>query len=276
VEGPVSASAAPAEQLPPNNAAGAAPVRRKLKRSNRAALIVILILALLAAGGFGANYFINSRKYVSTDNAQIDGDKISINAPTGGTLVDWTANHGVAVHRDQVVGRVEMLGGFVQAQMPIRSPGDGTVAIDRGINGTYVTTGTELAVAYNLDRIYVTARVDETDIRAVRVGQVVDIYVDAFPHLTLTGRVAEIQSGAAAEFSLFPQNNTGGNFQKVTQVIPVKISFDFLPNVELVPGMNVTIYIHKMSRPMRPPKPFIAILQWFSSGHGTPPAPSRK
>jgi multidrug resistance efflux pump len=129
--------------------------------------------------------------------------------------------------------------------MPIRAPGDGTVAVDNGVVGTYVTTGSQLAVAYNLDQIYVTARVDETDVQAVHVGQVVDIYVDAFPHTTLHGRVQEIQGGAAGVFSLFPQSNTGGNFQKITQVIPVKIALDSLPNVDLVPGMNVTVYIHK-------------------------------
>lgn len=47
-------------------------------------------------------------------------------------------------------------------------------------------------------------------------------------------------------FSLFPQNNTnGGNFQKVTQVIPVKIGIDNVQNLDLVPGMNVTVHIHK-------------------------------
>lgn len=242
MEGPVSAPPAPADQSSPD---GAAPGRRKLKRSTRIALIIILILALVAAGGFGASYLLNTRNYVSTDNAQIDGDKIAINAPASGTLLDWTANQGVVVHRNQVVGRVEIQGGFVQPQMPIRAPGDGTVAVDNGVIGTYVTTGSQLAVAYNLDQIYVTARVDETDVQAVHVGQVVDIYVDAFPHTTLRGRVQEIQGGAAGVFSLFPQSNTGGNFQKITQVIPVKIALDSLPNVDLVPGMNVTVYIHK-------------------------------
>ena len=72
-----------------------------------------------------------------------------------------------------------------------------------------------------------------------------DIDVDAYPNAHITGRVREIQGGAAAVFSLFPQSNTGGNFQKVTQVIPVKIALDAPPTVDLVPGMNVTVHIHK-------------------------------
>ena len=68
--------------------------------------------------------------------------------------------------------------------------------------------GTALAVAYDFSKIYVTARVDETDINDVRPGQQVDITVDAFSGVTLTGTVRGIQGGAAGVFSLFPQANT--------------------------------------------------------------------
>jgi multidrug resistance efflux pump len=46
-------------------------------------------------------------------------------------------------------------------------------------------------------------------------------------------------------FSLFPQSNSSGNFQKVTQVIPVKIALTNSGGVALVPGMNITVHIHK-------------------------------
>jgi multidrug resistance efflux pump len=206
---------------------------------------VILIVAVIAGAAFGISYLLYTRNYVSTDNAQIDGDKIAINAPASGTLLDWGATQGADVHKDQAVGRIEIQGAFSKPQMPIRAPGEGTVAVDNGVVGTYVTTGTQLAVAYNLDKIYVTARVDETDVKAVHPGQVVDVDVDAYPNAHITGRVREVQSGAATQFSLFPQSNTQGNFQKVTQVIPVKIALDAPPTVDLVPGMNVTVHIHK-------------------------------
>jgi multidrug resistance efflux pump len=241
----VSAPPATVDQPLTDGAATTAPGQRKLKRSTRIALMVILILALAAAAYFATSYILSARNYVSTDNAQVDGDKIAVNAPASGTLVDWSATQGAELRKDEVVGRVKMQGGFVQPLMSIRSPGDGTVAVDNGVPGTFVTVGTPLAVAYNLDKIFVTARVDETDVKAVQPGQVVDIYVDAFPNAHITGRVREIQGGAAAVFSLFPQSNSGGNFQKVTQVIPVKIGIENGKNFDLVPGMNVTVYIHK-------------------------------
>jgi multidrug resistance efflux pump len=245
VEGPVAAPPAPAAQQSTNGVVSPPPGKRKLKRSTRIGLIVILIVALIAAAGFATSYFLNARNYVTTDNAQIDGDKIAVNAPASGTLLDWSATQGAALSKDQVVGRIEMDGGFNKPQKSIKAPGEGTVAVDNGIVGTYVTAGTQLAVAYNLDKIFVTARVDETDVKAVRPGQVVDISVDAYPNAPLTGRVREIQGGAAAVFSLFPQSNSGGNFQKITQVIPVKVGLDNVRNLDLVPGMNVTVHIHK-------------------------------
>jgi multidrug resistance efflux pump len=119
------------------------------------------------------------------------------------------------------------------------------VAVDNGVEGVYVTAGTQLAIAYDFAKVYVTARVDETDVDAVRPGQHVDFTVDAFPGTDFTGVVREVQGGAAGVFSLFPQSNSSGNFQKVTQVIPVKISIDDLHGLTLVPGMNVVVKIRK-------------------------------
>ncbi len=68
------------------------------------------------------------------------------------------------------------------------------------------------------------------------------------PHALLLLHVVEQApqaGGAAGVFSLFPQSNSSGTFQKVTQVIPVKVSIDDLQGLNLVPGMNVTVKIHK-------------------------------
>jgi len=117
--------------------------------------------------------------------------------------------------------------------------------VNTGVEGSFVTAGTQLAIAYDGSGVFVTARVDETEIDAVHVGAPVQISVDAFPNADLTGRVSEIKTGAAGVFSLFPQSNTSGNFQKVTQVIPVKITIDDLQNLPLVPGMNATVKIRR-------------------------------
>jgi multidrug resistance efflux pump len=219
--------------------------KRKMSKGTRIALIAILAIAVLAGGGITAWYFIDAQNYVTTDNAQVDGDKISVNAPTSGTVIDWRASQGAQLEQDHVVGRIRIQGAFVQPEMPVRAPANGTVAVNNAVEGTYVTAGTELAVAYDFSKIFVTARVDETDIDDVRPGQVVDIDVDAFPGHTFRGTVREVQGGAAGVFSVFPESNTSGNFQKVTQVIPVKIDIENPDGLGIVPGMNVTVKIHK-------------------------------
>ena len=240
VEGPVTEPVARSDDAP------AAPAgRRRMKRSTRISLLVILVVAVLAGAAITASYLIDAQNYVTTDNAQIDGDKISVNAPTSGTVVDWKAMQGSQLQKDHIVGRIRIQGGFVQPQMPVRAPADATVVVDNAVEGSYVTAGTELAVAYDFSKIFVTARVDETEIDDVRAGQRVDISVDAFPGADLTGTVREVQGGAAGVFSIFPEANTSGNFQKITQVIPVKISIDDPGSLALVPGMNVTAKIHK-------------------------------
>jgi multidrug resistance efflux pump len=217
--------------------------RRPLKRETKIRLLVIGIVALLVAAAFVTYYLIESRTYVTTDNAQIDGNQILITAPTSGILTDWRGQLGTQLQENVPVGRIEIQGGFMQPQMVIRAPADGVVALDNGVRGSFVTAGTQLAIAYDGSGVFVTARVDETEIDAVQVGAPVKISVDAFPNADLTGRVSEIKTGAAGVFSLFPQSNTSGNFQKVTQVIPVKITIDDLQNLPLVPGMNATVKI---------------------------------
>ncbi|MFI9557430.1 efflux RND transporter periplasmic adaptor subunit [Nonomuraea endophytica] len=221
------------------------PRKRRIKRSTRIALIIIGVIAVLAIGILSVVTFLENRKWVTTDNAQIDGDSLSVNAPTTGTLIDWQVTEGTTMVKGQSMGRIEVQGAFAQPQMPIPAPANGTVAVNNGRNGVFVATGTQLAVAYDLSAVYVTARVEETSIAGVTLGAHVEITVDAYTDTPLTGTVKEIQGGTAGQFSLFPQNNSTGNFQKVTQVVPVKIAIADQKGLGLVPGMNVEVRIRR-------------------------------
>ncbi|MGC3992836.1 MAG: efflux RND transporter periplasmic adaptor subunit [Propionicimonas sp.] len=221
------------------------PPKKKLSRRMRIGLIVVGAVAVVAVVALVANWLLNASRYVTTDNAQVDGTQITITAPTSGTLTDWTVAMGSQVKAQQAVGRIAVQTGYLQPQTLVRAPADGVVAVNNGVNGSFVAAGTSLAIAYDPSDVFVTARVEETDISAVKVGQKVDISVDAFPGTPLTGHVVEIKTGAAAVFSLFGQSNTTGNFQKVTQVIAVKVSIDDRQGLALVPGMNVTAKIEK-------------------------------
>ncbi|WP_313002859.1 HlyD family secretion protein [Brevundimonas sp.] len=106
--------------------------------------------------------------------------------------------------------------------------------------GQQVSVGTQLT-ALVPDAIWVTANMKETQMRDVRVGQPVEIAVDALGGTKLTGRVERIAPAAGSEFSVIRPDNATGNFTKVAQRIPVRIAID--PGQEaaarLAPGMSV-------------------------------------
>jgi membrane fusion protein (multidrug efflux system) len=110
--------------------------------------------------------------------------------------------------------------------------------------GNYVQVGQALT-ALVPDRVWVTANYKETKIGAMRIGDPVDIYVDAYPGHVFHGKVQRIQAGSGAAFSLLPPENATGNYVKVVQRVPVKIVFDGATSVHwlLGPGMSVEPYV---------------------------------
>jgi membrane fusion protein, multidrug efflux system len=101
------------------------------------------------------------------------------------------------------------------------------------------------------DRLYITANFKETQLTDVRPGQRVTIRVDAFPGLHLEGRVDSLQRGTGSQFALLPPENATGNFVKVVQRVPVKITFDNPGEAIrwISPGMSVEAKIHTAEPP---------------------------
>ncbi|MBV9312434.1 MAG: HlyD family efflux transporter periplasmic adaptor subunit [Pseudonocardia sp.] len=203
-------------------------------------------MSLLEAAGFAGTYFLYTRHYVSTDNAQVDGDRISINAPATGSVVAWSIDQGSTVRAREVVGRIRPTGGGPQPEQVIRAPGAGTIAVNEVVNGSYVTQGTELATAYDPEDIYVTARVKDTDIADVHPDALVDISVDAYPNIPMLGIVQVVRNSAASNFTIYPPAGADPSSpSKVDQYVPVKIALFNTGGAALLPGMNVTVHIHK-------------------------------
>jgi membrane fusion protein, multidrug efflux system len=101
----------------------------------------------------------------------------------------------------------------------------GTVANKSVEPGNYVQPG-QLLLSVVPEKFFVIANYKETQLTHVRPGQAVTIRVDAFPNLRLRGHVDSIQRGTGSRFALLPPENATGNFVKVVQRVPVKITFD--------------------------------------------------
>jgi membrane fusion protein, multidrug efflux system len=107
--------------------------------------------------------------------------------------------------------------------------------------GQYVQAGTQLMAVVPMAAAYIVANYKETQLTDVRAGQAVEIDVDMFPGTTAHGHVDSLAPASGQEFSLLPPDNATGNFTKVVQRIPVKITLDPGSPLtgELRPGMSV-------------------------------------
>lgn len=123
----------------------------------------------------------------------------------------------------------------------ITAPVDGTVGNRTLRVGQYVQAGTALMAVVPLSAVYVTANYEETQLTNVQPGQPVTIDVDMFPSASVHGVVNSIAPASGEEFALLPPDNATGNFTKIVQRIPVKITID--PHDPLAgrlrPGMSV-------------------------------------
>ncbi len=123
----------------------------------------------------------------------------------------------------------------------ITSPVDGTVGARSLRVGQYVQAGTQLMAVVPLQAVYVNANYKETQLTDVHAGQPVTLEVDTFPGATVHGVVNSIAPASGMEFALLPPDNATGNFTKIVQRVPVKITID--PNDPLIgrlrPGMSV-------------------------------------
>jgi len=122
----------------------------------------------------------------------------------------------------------------------VTAPAEGRVTRRVVEQGAYIQPGQSL-MAIVPRHYWVIANFKEIQLTHMRVGQSVEIVVDAYPDRTFEGHVESIQAGSGARFSLFPPENATGNYVKVVQRVPVKILLDEVPdaNVVLGPGMSV-------------------------------------
>lgn len=128
----------------------------------------------------------------------------------------------------------------------IEAPCDGIVS-KRSIEvGQYVSTGQSVCSAIDNTSLWVSANFKETQLENMRIGQPVEIKIDAYPHIKLTGKLNSFVGATGAKFSLLPPDNATGNFVKIVQRVPVKITIDHLTKEELkilFPGLSAYVSV---------------------------------
>ena len=124
----------------------------------------------------------------------------------------------------------------------IRSPVTGVVDKTFVQVGEYVTPGQRMALVHDPKKIWIEANIKETEIRKLKIGQDVDVSVDAYPDMDFRGRVLSVGNATTSEFALLPSPNPSGNFTKITQRLPVRIAIEQQKGL-LRPGMMVEVYV---------------------------------
>lgn len=292
-------------------------------------LVIPLFVIILALAILAWYWYIGMRDYVSTDDAYIDGNRVSISAKLTGRIDKLLVDEGDTVRQNQVLvyiddsdlraqeaqskaaltlaqanislarvnldkaqtdlrraqeqfkeniipreqldhaqsefesaqarhtislaqvaaARAQL--GVIETQLKntvIESPMDGIISKRWALAGDVIQPGQAIFSVYDLKNIWVTANLEETNIAALKPNDRVEILVDAYPDQNFYGTVFQVGSSTAAQFSLIPPNNASGNFTKITQRVPVKISIQPAspsgqPSPQLLPGMSVEVKI---------------------------------
>jgi membrane fusion protein (multidrug efflux system) len=182
-------------------------------QSNAATAVVVKDQAALDA----------ARKQVDTLNAQLTQAKATVE------------------HNRAVLDQAQLNLGYTI----LRAPVDGVVGARALREGLYVQPGQQLLAVVPLDNTYIVANYKETQLAGVTVGQPVSIVVDTYSGTSVRGRVDSVAPASGQEFALLPPDNATGNFTKIVQRVPVKITIDRTDPLagRLLPGMSVTTTI---------------------------------
>lgn len=127
----------------------------------------------------------------------------------------------------------------------VRAPFDGIVTNVPSLQvGMYLQASQAGFSLVSADRLWIAAMPKETELTYVREGQPVSISVDTYPDVQWTGKVTSISPASGSSFSLLPAQNTTGNWVKVVQRIPMRISIeDMAGKPPLRVGMSATVSV---------------------------------
>jgi len=183
------------------------------------------------------------QKSLETSQAQLNASNTQLQVSKAQVDV---AESAIATSQAQI--------GIIQAQLKntkLYAPMDGVISKKWLLPGDIAQPGQSILNLSNNNKFWVTVYLEETKIQGIHMDQKAVYNIDAYPGVTFNGKIINIGNSTASQFALIPANNASGNFTKVTQRIPIKISIDGTDNKSLVSnysfysGMSVVVKIIK-------------------------------
>jgi len=175
--------------------------------------------------------FDHIKKSYETASAQLDAAKAQLQVSksmisTASASVE-TANAQIKVLDAQLMNT------------KLHAPANGVVAKRWLLPGDVVMPSQSVFTITLSKNLWIITYLEETNISEIHTGQAVRFTLDAFPDIRFRGKVFLIGSSTASVFSLIPANNASGNFTKVTQRIPVRISIESTENNKEISSLNI-------------------------------------
>ncbi len=237
---------------------------QKIQLPRRTVIAIVIAVALLGVLGIVGYYWYEGAHYVSTEDARVAADTVTVTPEISGKLLEWQVREGDTVKAGDVIGQQDLgsaltygitlgainpqsmtsVAGMMADKSEIKAPITGQVIQSSAVVGEMAASGMSLAVIADTANLYVSANIKEGAIRSVHPGELVDVRIDAYPGRDFQGRVENLGRATTSTFSLLPSQNDSGNYTKVTQVIPVKIHLLETGDAQLMAGMNATVKIH--------------------------------
>jgi len=163
-------------------------------------------------------------------------------AALGSATAGERSEHSIVKQAEATVRAAELNLSYCTLVAPI----EGIVSRKAIEVGQRVQPGQPLMAVVPLHKVYIEANYKETQLTQVRVGQPAEIRADIYPHHVYRGTVESISGGTGAAFSLLPPENATGNWVKVVQRLPVKITLEEPPppDLPLRVGLSVDVSIN--------------------------------
>ena len=198
-------------------------------------------------------------KYISREDLQhaklaVDNTTAALNLAKNqlAAAIDLVANSDL-YHHPQVMQAANALRSayLAWARTTIFSPEEGYVAKRNVQVGQEVGMNTVLMVIVPINQVWVDANYKESQLRNIRIGQPVEVIADAYGSgVTFHGKVIGLNPGTGSAFDLLPPQNATGNWIKIVQRLPVRISIDpeELKKHPLRIGLSVTTTVNTSNR----------------------------
>jgi len=167
-------------------------------------------------------------------------------AAATGTVTGARAGTRLATARLEAMDTARANAALQLSYTRITAPESGTISRKTVEVGQLVQPAQQLMSIVADTGAWVTANFKETQLSKMKVGQQVEIDIDAYSGCAALGKVQSISGATGSKFSLLPPENATGNFTKVVQRVPVRIAITrgCGPNRPRRPGMSVSAHVN--------------------------------